>query len=413
MRDVGRVITALGLLFAACGDDGTGDHPDAAQIDAQAPPDTADESDAGVASDAIAPPDAEDFCASLRAALQPSLAIIAAEPHRPGAVIGVQTPECGTITEVIGLADVEAETPMTDDLIFPIGFNTEWFTNVVVLQLVDEGLLGLDDALATWFPDYPSADSITIRQMLNFTSGIPCYIQDHPFEWLWSYQTHRDLSPAEVIAEMQLHELLFDPGEGVNLSLTDHLLLGAIVEQVTGLAIEQQIRNRLLDPLGLEHTFVAYAEEVVGEQTHTYGRSDVPGWTDITHVNDSCCFWADTSMYSNAHDLLPWAREFATGDILSETIRHEQLDRMVYWGDQFGGRWFRGLGGDLGLLYNGVYVIADWTNSLACTHVAYVPALDASVVLLVNASGGTATTASLNAFASLLLHVTELRPDPS
>ena len=163
-----------------------------------------------------------------------------------------------------GLANRETQTPLAPADRFRIYSITKTFTAVLVLQLVDEGVLSLDDTVADWLDDpavarIPNVEQITLRQLLTHTSGVYDYFaQDSPF-WQDAYlgedaDWSRVWTPEELLAyaDGAAHAPDFAPGEGVRYSNTGYILLGLIVEEATGQAFADRLHQQILDPLGLD-----------------------------------------------------------------------------------------------------------------------------------------------------------------
>ena len=150
-----------------------------------------------------------------------------------------------------GLADVEARRPITPDSVFRLGSITKQFTAAVVLQLVQEGRISLDDPVSRFFPDYPQPGaSATVRQLLNHTSGIQSYTGIPG--WMVEENTNRPHTTAEMIALFRDLPPPTPPGQAWAYSNSGYVLLGAIVEQVTGQPWHRAVAERIAGPLGLD-----------------------------------------------------------------------------------------------------------------------------------------------------------------
>jgi D-alanyl-D-alanine carboxypeptidase len=157
----------------------------------------------------------------------------------------------------VGIAGTDATgAPLTEDVTWRIGSVTKAFVAVVTMQLVDEGHLSLDDLAATCLDyDFIPAEA-TILDLLHHSSGIPDYVENE--EWVELMRSCPDEAPYpyDFVAEGPFIE----PGSEWRYSNTNYLLLGEIIENVTGLPPETAIRHRILEPLGLSDTYTAYVE---------------------------------------------------------------------------------------------------------------------------------------------------------
>lgn len=231
----------------------------------------------------------------------------------------------------VGTCGVSYDTiSIEPDMIFQIASVTKPFVATVIFQLAEEGLLSLDDSLHNWLPTYPNIDStITIRQLLNHTSGIYSYTSDPSFyDHLWE-DLDRVWAPEEVITVM-VGEPWFEPGTGYGYSNTNYMLLGMIIEAATSSKAFTQFRNRIFDPLGLDHTFLPVGEEIVGEMAHGWHRINGDGeLVDLSIYSrkayDSMA-WTAGAIYSTAEDVVRFSSALFGGDLLSQTSLNQMLD---------------------------------------------------------------------------------------
>src|SRR3954454_18031635 len=169
----------------------------------------------------------------------------------PGALVYVDVPGEGSWSQAFGTGTLGASTQITPDDHFRIGSNTKTFTGTVILQLVDEGKLGLDDPVSKYQPEVPNGENITIRQLLDMTSGLYNYSEDKDFNETLDTEPDKVWTPEEVVEIGFKNEPYFAPGEGFHYSNTNTVLLGMIVEQLTGKSLEQEFQERLFEPLGM------------------------------------------------------------------------------------------------------------------------------------------------------------------
>src|SRR4051812_35391955 len=176
-----------------------------------------------------------------------------AEGKAPGVIFGLWIPGQGSYVTARGLADPATNTPMRTDMVMPIGSITKTFTATMVLQLVDDKKLKLDDTLDRWYPEIPEASAITVRMLLNMSSGIADYA--NPNISTFCAMPTKQWSPEELIALGVGAPRAFDPpGSAYSYSTTNTVLLGRIIEKVTGQSYEHNLQTRMLEPLGLHHS---------------------------------------------------------------------------------------------------------------------------------------------------------------
>ena len=163
-----------------------------------------------------------------------------------------------------GVADLTTGGAVNVDGYFRMGSNTKTFVSVVVLQLVAEGRLSLDDTVEHWLPGVVRGNgnngaAITVRQLLQHTSGIHDYTDDllAQIGSVEDYQKFRFASytPQQLVSIAMTHEPEFAPGQSWSYSNTNYVLIGMIIKKATGRDWTYEVRDRIIRPLGLRHTF--------------------------------------------------------------------------------------------------------------------------------------------------------------
>ncbi|MEK2494480.1 serine hydrolase domain-containing protein [Kitasatospora purpeofusca] len=196
-----------------------------------------------------------------------------------------------------GVSDLATGRPAEADGRFRIGSVTKVFVSTVLLQLVGEGRLRLDDPVERHLPGVvPNGAAITVRQLLNHTSGLFNYTEDARFtveseadleDYAHGTWRYRDYRPEQLAAVSAEHPPYFAPGQGWHYSNTNYVLAGMIVRKVTGRAWQQEVERRIVRPLHLEDTvFPGSGTGFGGPHAHAY--LDLPtGPADITRLNPS------------------------------------------------------------------------------------------------------------------------------
>lgn len=222
-----------------------------------------------------------------------------------------------------GVRDLRTGAPIRVNDRFRIASNTKSFVSAVVLQLVGEGNIRLTDSIERWVPEtVPNGAAITVRQLLNHTSGIYDYAEDprllEPYESDPGYYWR----PKALIALATSHPPQFPPGEGFGYSNTNYVLLGLVIEAVTHRAASAEVYRRLIRPLGLTDTYFPVRDpHIVGHHTNGYltnlpPDSGVPdGILDVTTLSPSIA-WTAGGIISTVTDLARFHRALFTGRIL-------------------------------------------------------------------------------------------------
>ena len=179
-----------------------------------------------------------------------------------GMAMAVRLPDGTVVFRSSGSTDPAGKHAWSLDTVSALGSITKSFTAVVIMQLVEEGKLSLDDTIDAWFPDQPNADKITVRMLLSHTSGLANYISaENELEPKWAHEW----APLDLVAEANRLGPVDEPGSSVaHYSNTNYILLGLIIEAITGNSWDQEVRSRIIEPLDLEHTTFLGEEGVWG-----------------------------------------------------------------------------------------------------------------------------------------------------
>lgn len=243
--------------------------------------------------------------------------------------VGVQA-RVGARTVTSGVADLKTGRKVDPDGEFRIASSSKTFTAVVVMQLVGEGRLSLNDSVESLLPGVVRGNGndgrrITVRNLLQHTSGIH---DDIPgFETPAAYYEHRyDVyTTAELVARAMQHKPDFQPGKGWGYSNTGYLLLGMIVERVTGNPAYEEMKRRIIEPLGLSRTYwPGLRKGLRGSYAHGYQRYADGVLVDVTR--NRVGYWAGAAggLVSTTADLDRFYRALLGGRL----VRPAQLAQM-------------------------------------------------------------------------------------
>ena len=244
----------------------------------------------------------------------------------PGAVAVALGPDGRVVEAAAGFADLGTGEPMTVDHRFRIGSVTKIFVATLVLQLVADGVLDLDDDAA------PFAEGITIRQLLNHTSGLPDFVDDVVafFEPYRRNPAHRwELTPRDELALVLEKPRLFPPGEGWAYHGSNYIVLRLVVEEATGLTLREALRQHVLAPLGLERTDLV-DEPLRDDCARGYLPADNPvlpggpGPVDVTEI-DVPFHRAGGGVVSTAGEIARLLRAILGGELLPARLREQML----------------------------------------------------------------------------------------
>lgn len=252
---------------------------------------------------------------------------VLAQTDIPGVFVGIWQGNDFAYVRAFGVKNVRTQEPMTTDLRMRIGSNTKAFVVTGVLQMVDQGGLSLDDPISKFIPEVPNGDNIAIRHLAQMRSGLLSY-SDGEVLPLWYESTSRQFSTKELLntSFTQPDPILFEPGARYDYSNTNTVILGVVLQQVSGQSVRDYIHDHIVAPVGLTHT--EYPTKHGGglmprRSAHGYGLINGVR-TDLTFANFS---WGNAAgcMTSTVEDMGIWARDMARGTLLKPETQAERL----------------------------------------------------------------------------------------
>jgi|GEM_PF-314906 len=265
---------------------------------------------------------ASDVDPALAAALQAALDEQFAAQSTTGLSAAISMPDGTLWTGTSGFSDPPRAAPIQPEMRFGFASITKTYVAAVVLQLIEEGVLTLDDKVSQWLPSFTNVNpDITIRHMLGHTSGIYNFT-NHPNLWTsGTANLDRVWAPEEILNNF-VSTQIYPPGAWSGYSNTNYILLGMIIKAATGTEVGTQLRNRLLAPNHLNATFFGGEEAATGEV--------VTAWTDLDNdgvLDDYSDYyqapalvslrWTAGGMFSTPTEIAQWARILYTGSVLS------------------------------------------------------------------------------------------------
>lgn len=277
----------------------------------------------------------EQFSKEIQDQLNEAVDAKMAEFGVPGAIIFVSAPGKGEWLALKGKANIETgEAPKEDDRV-RIASITKTFTATVILQLVDEGKLTLDDTIdkLNLGVAVPNSDRITVRNLLNMTSGLFNYTDDSVNFWdKFLPDPTKPWTPQQLVEISIAHGPVSDPGQGYQYNNTNFILLGMIIEKLTGRPAGEEVTTRIIDRLDLENTSLPTSSDMPEPFMNGY-MADIkppidmggPAVKDIT-VETPTAFFTAGGMISDLADMKIWVNALATGELLSPEMHEEQLN---------------------------------------------------------------------------------------
>lgn len=324
----------------------------------------------------------DDDCSSqeldraLTARLDQAIEKVRRQAGIPGVVAGLWMPGKGSYVRATGVADKVTGEPMSTDVNVRIGSETKTFTATALLRLVDDGRVGLDDPISRYVRHVPNGSRITLRHLAEMRSGLFPYTEDAGFQHDLLSDPQRSFTPEQVLAYGFKHRNTFAPGTRFQYSNTNFILLGLVVEKVSGQRFTDFLDERVLRPGRLRHTFLPDRSEFPPPHPRGYTNQTLSGEvTDSTDWNPSWA-WAAGGMISDLHDLRRWARIVATGTLLRPQTQAQRL-RMLPTGHP-------GLSYGLGIFESGGWIGHNGSIPGYETVTVYLPSEKATLVLMIN-----------------------------
>lgn len=271
-------LLSAGALAAACSSD-----PAASPAPSPAPT-----ADAGPAADAG--PTRPAACVEQDEAMQ---ATLDGARTSPNAMLAVRNDACGTTVYVSGDPASAATTSL-----WRVGSVTKTYVSAVILTLVRDKKVALEDPLSKWVPGVPKTDGVTVKMLMNHTSGIFNYTETREF----AADPKKKWTPRAIVDLATANDPYFAPGKSFHYSNTNYVLLGMIAEAAGGAKISALIRARALEPAGLKETFLDGEETLVGTLATGFSKTG----KDVTLKNDMSGPWAAGAMAASGKDLCDW-----------------------------------------------------------------------------------------------------------
>jgi D-alanyl-D-alanine carboxypeptidase len=346
-------------------------------------------------------------------ALQARLNAIRVQYHVPGVSATIIWPDGRSWTGVNGWADVKRHVPVAPTTAFSVGSVSKTFLAALVLQLADEGRMSLDDPVVRWLPAARVPGDATIRELLDHTSGLYDFFSNPAIDTAILADRRRTWTPARALGYMR--SPYCPAGTCWHYSNSNYVLLGQVVQQVTGNPVAAELRRRFLDPLRLVRTFVQGAEaargtvatsyEVLGSGStiRTVSQADGSAISPFTSVVTAA--GSAGAIAATSRDLAVWARRLYGGAVLRPASLLAMLD--VSWSLAAGSALAYGLGaeqvwlgGRLTVGHNGRLIGAGAT-------MRYLPDSGFSIAIVTNQD-----RVSPDVFAAALLEIAFPPPPP-
>jgi D-alanyl-D-alanine carboxypeptidase len=268
-----------------------------------------------------------------------------------GASAAIVIPDEGLWAGASGIADPSTGDPVTPKTVFALGSVTKTFVAALVLKLSEDGLLRLDDPLARWLPHFPEANRITVRELLNHTSGAFDVSEDPAFLEAQFAHPRQLWKPQRILS--YVGRPLFRPGANWSYSNTNYILLGLIVEKATRSTVAEELRRRVLAPAHAEAVYVQGEESVPAPVMRSQfdvdsdGEADdlSDGTTTIPNTALATAAWTAGGLAATPEAVARFGDALFNGPLLAPASLRQMVDFSAELGKGRGG----GLGYGLGI----------------------------------------------------------------
>jgi CubicO group peptidase (beta-lactamase class C family) len=222
-------------------------------------------------------------------------------------------------SKATGYADLESKTLATPSTIYRVGSVSKMFTSAMIYQLADEKKISLEAKLANYFPGIPNAGNITILDMLLHRSGLWSVTDDSLYlDWCVNYKSRE-----EIVSMISTHPVLFQPGEKSEYSNSNYILLGFILEDITGKDYATNLNERIANKVNLNYTYYGGKINIGKSESHSYSWS-AEGWKKENETDMSIPHGAG-AVVSTSEDLV----KFGTALFNNEIISKASLENMI------------------------------------------------------------------------------------
>jgi CubicO group peptidase (beta-lactamase class C family) len=296
----------------------------------------------------------------------------------PGATVLITKKGKVLYRNAFGNANLENAIVMNPNHVFEIGSITKQFTAVSILMLEEEGKLSIQDKLSTYLPSYPNGDQITIHHLLNHTSGVKSYTEMPGLNTFGK----NDKSPMEIIDYFKDESVDFKPGEQWHYNNSGYIILGYIIEKVTGITYEDFIQQRIFDELGMKNSYYGDKSRIIKNRASGY-QPTAQGLQNATQISMTIPYAAG-SLMSCVDDMFLWHKAIRDNTLISAKSKAKAHTNTVL---NNGERTNYGYGWQINELNNKQSIEHGGGIFGFVTQGVYVPDEDIYAIILTNANG--------------------------
>ncbi|NHF58047.1 serine hydrolase [Flavobacteriaceae bacterium TP-CH-4] len=234
------------------------------------------------------------------------------QPESPGLTVLVAKNDDILYRKAFGMANMELKVPMKPENVFELGSITKQFTAVAILMLMEQGKIDLLDPITTYVPDYPmQGKQITIHHLLNHTSGIKSYTEMGDL----SSFARNDKTPTELIDYFKNEPMDFNPGDAWHYNNSGYIILGHIIEVVSGMSYADFIETNIFQPLGMTNSYYGSHTQLIRNRASGYMPSE-SGYRNADYLSMTLPYAAG-SLMSTVDDMFLWFQAIRDNTLIS------------------------------------------------------------------------------------------------
>lgn len=275
-----------------------------------------------------------------------------------------------------GKANMELDIDMIPENVFEIGSITKQFTAVGILMLLEEGKLSLDDEITKYIPDYPTQDTkITIHHLLTHTSGIKSYTSIPTLREF----ARNDLAIEKLVDAFKNEPMDFKPNEEFRYNNSGYVLLGYIIEKITGKTYEAFIQERIFDKLKMKSSYYGSKSRVIKNRAYGYQESE-SGYVNADYISMTIPYAAGSIM-STVDDLFTWNKAIRNHELISKESTEKAFSNYTTNDGKninYGYGWFMTQIKDVPVISHGGGIFGYTSQGL------YIPSKNVYVIILTN-----------------------------
>ncbi|MDD2791661.1 MAG: serine hydrolase [Sediminibacterium sp.] len=222
------------------------------------------------------------------------------DKNGPGGVFMVAKNGKPIYQKTFGKANMELDVSLTNEYVFQLGSMTKQFTAIAILMLEEQGKLNTNDIISKYIPDYPSGNKITIHHLLTHTSGIKDFTKMKSLREV----SQKEMTPKMMIDFFKNEPVEFEPGERFDYNNSGYVLLGYLIELVSGESYKDYIEKYIFQKIGMNQSGYASDRQIIYKRAYGYQRKE-KGYINKTIINFSIPF-SSGSLMSTTNDMLKW-----------------------------------------------------------------------------------------------------------